>query len=61
MPLRRDRGCAADETDGIGPLPLLMATRAVIRAHVTAAQAEGADDADIGLAEAREGSVAGGM
>ena len=29
----------ADETDGIGLLPFLMALRAVIRAHVTAAQA----------------------
>ncbi|QGY02027.1 AAA family ATPase [Methylobacterium mesophilicum SR1.6/6] len=31
----------ADETDGIGLLPFLMALRAVIRAHVTAAQAAG--------------------
>ena len=44
---------AADETDGIGLLPFLMATRAVIRAHVTAAQAEDADDADIKSTEAR--------
>lgn len=29
----------ADETDGLGLLPVLMALRAVIRAHVTAAQA----------------------
>lgn len=29
---------AADETDGIGLLPFLMAMRAVIRAHVTASQ-----------------------
>ncbi|ACB24589.1 conserved hypothetical protein [Methylobacterium radiotolerans JCM 2831] len=35
----------ADETDGIGMLPFLMALRAVIRAHVTAAQAgEGPGD-----------------
>lgn len=35
----------ADETDGIGLLPFLMALRATIRAHVTAVQADGrADD-----------------
>ncbi|SDA33160.1 hypothetical protein SAMN02799622_05467 [Methylobacterium sp. UNC378MF] len=44
---------AADETEGIGLLPFLMATRAVIRAHVTAAQAEGAEDAAARTAEAR--------
>ncbi|MEE7501928.1 phosphotransferase [Methylobacterium mesophilicum] len=44
---------AADETDGIGLLPFLMATRAVIRAHVTASRAAGADDAGSALAEAR--------
>lgn len=44
---------AADEADGIGLLPFFMATRAVIRAHVTAAQAEGADDAHVKVAEAR--------
>ncbi len=44
---------AADETDGIGLLPFLMAMRAVIRAHVTAAQAEGAPDAAARIAEAR--------
>ncbi|MHB2210812.1 bifunctional aminoglycoside phosphotransferase/ATP-binding protein [Methylobacterium sp. CM6257] len=43
---------AADETDGIGLLPFLMATRAAIRAHVTAAQAEGAGDAASRTAEA---------
>ncbi|WP_457104628.1 bifunctional aminoglycoside phosphotransferase/ATP-binding protein [Methylobacterium sp. P5_C11] len=42
---------AADETDGIGLLPFLMAIRAVIRAHVTAAQSEGAGGAE--AAEAR--------
>ncbi|WP_182179871.1 AAA family ATPase [Methylobacterium radiotolerans] len=37
---------SADETDGIGLLPFLMALRAVIRAHVTAAQAaDGTGDA----------------
>ncbi|MDP4003306.1 bifunctional aminoglycoside phosphotransferase/ATP-binding protein [Methylobacterium sp. NEAU K] len=35
----------ADETDGIGLLPFLMAVRAAIRAHVTATQA--ADAADV--------------
>ncbi|WP_311276048.1 AAA family ATPase [Methylobacterium sp. WCS2018Hpa-22] len=35
----------ADETNGLGLLPFLMALRAIIRAHVTAVQAEGrADD-----------------
>jgi aminoglycoside phosphotransferase family enzyme/predicted kinase len=32
----------ADEADGIGLLPVLMALRATIRAHVTAVQAQGA-------------------
>jgi len=41
---------AADETDGIGLLPFLMALRAVVRAHVTAAQAA---DATGGVAAAR--------
>lgn len=41
-----------DETDGIGLLPFLMAVRAAIRAHVTAAQAEGAV-AEARAAEAR--------
>jgi uncharacterized protein len=44
---------AADETDGIGLLPLLMATRAAIRAHVTAAQTAGAGDAAAKTVEAR--------
>lgn len=45
----------ADETDGIGLLPFLMALRAVIRAHVTAAQATDAtgDVAAAKTAEAR--------
>lgn len=36
---------AADEADGIGLLPFMMAVRAAIRAHVTAAQVEGAEGA----------------
>ncbi len=45
----------ADETDGIGMLPFLMALRAVIRAHVTAAQAadETSDVAAAKTVEAR--------
>lgn len=43
----------ADETDGIGLLPFLMALRAVIRAHVTGAQAADAPDPAATLAEAR--------
>jgi aminoglycoside phosphotransferase family enzyme/predicted kinase len=42
----------ADETDGIGLLPFLMALRAVIRAHVTAAQAADGPDAAVTTAEA---------
>ena len=44
----------ADETDGLGLLPVLMALRAVIRAHVTAAQAaDGTGAATARTAEAR--------
>ncbi|MEG7631080.1 hypothetical protein U2067_13995, partial [Listeria monocytogenes] len=43
----------ADETDGIGLLPFLMALRAVIRAHVTGAQAADAPDPAATIAEAR--------
>lgn len=45
----------ADETDGVGLLPFLMALRAVIRAHVTAVQAaeETGGSAAASMAEAR--------
>lgn len=50
--LNRYLDVATDETEGIGLLPFFMAIRAAIRAHVTAAQAEAADDPAAGIAEA---------